>query len=521
MAGRGCNIRIEIIQRSLNENKREEISLTVALHSPLQVLKQQLETLTNIKTVDQVLILCDLSDLERNSDRLISHADDLTLRECGIYNDCLITLHAMGLQTLPNNSLNSLNLKKKEENELQKKKEDTKYVLNTPVTAAQANHSYNGIIFDIKSKCLEIDIISISIGGMLGRVRIFCRDRPWKESEANIPDSYYARRHYGSRESISRTGWSLVCDMPNLQASWDKHHEIILDRPIHLLPHSCHGIYIHSDLPDDLGIQYQSYGKDSIVAQDDHISIYPGMGHTSCEPFDEQHGWYRPWRGPCGSFTYTARHKGWTISTHRIFPIEVRNAAFAMLLCQLRLERMQEVDLKRKQNSRRSLSLGPSLSLPRFVIYYILEFMNWDWFDNLTFSPKKLTKVDSSVVNDQRELERGLEGGAPFRESMEGLLRNPYLLNVFHGAENVEEQQDIMQMLFNQIYGGRMHNHYFSGDDDDDQEEEDVVEEGQEEEGEGEEEEMEEEDEELEEEEGEELEDEEEWEDLEDDASSI
>ena len=39
-------------------------------------------------------------------------------------------------------------------------------------------------------------------------------------------------------------------------------------------------IFKSSSLPDDLGIQYQSYRRDDIVAYDDVLVIYPGVGHT-------------------------------------------------------------------------------------------------------------------------------------------------------------------------------------------------------------------------------------------------
>lgn len=49
------------------------------------------------------------------------------------------------------------------------------YTLSTPVTAAQADHSFNGIIFDVMCKSpYEVEITSISVAGMLGRV--VCRD---------------------------------------------------------------------------------------------------------------------------------------------------------------------------------------------------------------------------------------------------------------------------------------------------------------------------------------------------------
>ena len=44
----------------------------------------------------------------------------------------------------------------------------------------------------------------------------------------------------------------------------------MFDQPVTLLPHGQRGLYCHSSLPDDLGIQYQSYdSRDSVVAQDE------------------------------------------------------------------------------------------------------------------------------------------------------------------------------------------------------------------------------------------------------------
>lgn len=47
-----------------------------------------------------------------------------------------------------------------------------------------------------------------------------------------------------------------------------------------MLPHSRHGFYCHSSLPDDLGIQYQSYAQDDVVAEDEYVRVLPGLGHT-------------------------------------------------------------------------------------------------------------------------------------------------------------------------------------------------------------------------------------------------
>jgi hypothetical protein len=58
----------------------------------------------------------------------------------------------------------------------------------------------------------------------------------------------------------------------------------MLQTPFRLMPHSRHGFYCHSSLPDDLGIQYQSYSKDDIVAEDEVVAIRPGLGHTGILP---------------------------------------------------------------------------------------------------------------------------------------------------------------------------------------------------------------------------------------------
>lgn len=84
------------------------------------------------------------------------------------------------------------------------------------------------------------------------------------------------------------------------------------------------GIYVHSDLPDDLGIQYQTYRTNAPFADNEHLLLHPGLGHTSCEPFDLENGWYRGLRGLAGELTYGAFVKKWSIASHHEFPPAVR-----------------------------------------------------------------------------------------------------------------------------------------------------------------------------------------------------
>lgn len=312
MSGRGCTISINLISSLSVAHQREQedgnffnhniaanldshgaknkvdncildtIVLPVALHSPLTVLKQQLEVQTGIHTAAQVLILLDLTDPERNRDQVLVGRDDYTLRDCGIKNGSVLTLHALGIQNeraiLLTGAARSSRL------------DSTVKTLSTPTMPSQANHSYSGIIFDIEcSAPYECDVVSLGVGGMLGRMRIFVRDRPW---EADKPPEQPSPTHYWTSEGmVSREGWTLVADL-RCKACWDSTREIFLDKAVTLLPGTRRGFYIHSDLPDDLGVQYQSYGKDTLVASDDVLKVWPGLGHAcnrlrGAEPFDE------------------------------------------------------------------------------------------------------------------------------------------------------------------------------------------------------------------------------------------
>ena len=150
-------------------------------------MKEQLQTLTGIPIADQVLILCDLSDPERNSDRLLQGIivvnrnkfkpfiaadfcilpfilfirldisiacslmlllllflfvtkglDDCNLRECKITAGSFLTLHALGLNAEAKQKL--LKQAKAGADEENAKLGGTIHTLDTPITAAQANH---------------------------------------------------------------------------------------------------------------------------------------------------------------------------------------------------------------------------------------------------------------------------------------------------------------------------------------------------------------------------------------------
>ena len=340
MSGRGITVVVQVLHASsvkdradgtdgVDDDISEEISLNVALHTPLSVFKHRLEEISGIFANDQVLILCDLTDPNRNSDvHLNEDYNNLPLRDCRIRNGSVLTIHALGISAEKRAKLLKESDAQKEMRKAeQRRKTEGTAVLTTPVSAANADHSFNGIIFDIEARgAHEVEIYSLSVGGMLGTVRIFARDRPWR-SDAPEPG---ATSYWGHHPGVSRHGWTLVAEQV-CRPAWDRATEIFFKSSFRLLPHSRHGFYIHSALPDDLGIQYQSCDPKSIVCEDSCITVHPGLGHCGNEPFDKVHGWYRHGRQPCGSIRYKARFKGWNKKEHNIFPKALRDAAKTML----------------------------------------------------------------------------------------------------------------------------------------------------------------------------------------------
>lgn len=120
--------------------------------------------ITGIPLSSQVLILCDLTDPDRNRDVVLTGRDHNTLFDCGIREDSFLTLHYLGAVRSVRGRSETV------ESQPQLPAVET-FSLSTPITAADADHSYNGIIFDVESKSpYESEMISVSVAGMLGRV---------------------------------------------------------------------------------------------------------------------------------------------------------------------------------------------------------------------------------------------------------------------------------------------------------------------------------------------------------------
>lgn len=146
------------------------LPLYVALHTPLEVLRGQLEEQTGFIPNEQVLILCDLADRDRNSDQLLDEKyNHCSLYDCNIREGSTLSLHPMSISA--SDSPAECGHDENTTEDSQRAAQLETHTLATPITAAQADHSYNGIIFDVESKGpFELDILSLSVGGMLGRV---------------------------------------------------------------------------------------------------------------------------------------------------------------------------------------------------------------------------------------------------------------------------------------------------------------------------------------------------------------
>lgn len=217
-----------------------------------------------------------------------------------------------------------------------------------------------GVLWDVEARgACEVVVTSLWIGGMLGRVRIFARDGSWRGDDAEHEQRLVATG-WGTRYDLDPTGWALVAD-EECAPSWDIPREIRLTTPVRILPHHRRALFVHSNLPDDLGIQYQSYDGRDVMAQDEHVALHPGLGFTGAVPFDTRRGWYRAYRGLAGSVGYTAAPVRWSAPVHAHFPVAARAAVRTILLAQRRKD-------------------SPLALLPKDVVLAMLEHCDWDWF---------------------------------------------------------------------------------------------------------------------------------------------
>ena len=264
------------------------------------------------------------------------------------------------------------------------KPEPRPHMLTTQKAPREAEHSFNGVMFNVQAKApYEITIDSLHVGGMLGTMSVFaCGDRWCSDEESLHSYGGYGRQNYAVRDADQ---WELVYRGAH-KPMWDSTTEIVLDKKVTLLPGQTKALYVHSALPDDLGLQYQTTGQGVQVAdEDEFIRLLPGVGHTSSIPFDRDYGWYRHPRSLAGRLGYEATLRTWHPRYHKQFPESLRLAIKTMMLAQKREE-------------------SPLSLLPQPLLYKILENCEWDFFG--------LDESESESEEEEEEEPRGRGYGA-------------------------------------------------------------------------------------------------------------
>jgi len=214
--------------------------------------------------------------------------------------------------------------------------------LATPIQPAAANHSYNGIMFDIKAKKpQDIEILGFTVGGTLGPTTVFCRPGPWADDDSDA-------------------SWSKVLST-NIDGSWQTTTFIPLVVPVTVLAGERRGFYIHCSVYHDNALFYQTYNSfGQVVAQDKHIAIFPGQARCGSSSFGR--GRWRKVRGLSGAVTYRPLKKIWTPKTHYDFPPSFQRIVMLMLMMWNRPDTVFN-------------------QIPQEALYEILQCMEWDWFE--------------------------------------------------------------------------------------------------------------------------------------------
>jgi hypothetical protein len=152
----------------------------------------------------------------------------------------------------------------------------------------------------------------------MGSVTVWACDQAWcGDDESQRVGSNWGQRY----DIVEESHWEQLAKR-YCAPSWDVPAEIVFDHPVRIKPGQIRALYVHSALPDDLGIQYQSFRGSNSIAQDEIVSLLPGLGHTGPRPFNS--GWYRGLRGLAGAISYTAMLRTWTPLTHHESPLSMR-----------------------------------------------------------------------------------------------------------------------------------------------------------------------------------------------------
>ena len=282
---------------------------------------------------------------------------------------------------------------------------------------AQADHSYAGVMFDVRPVGdWEVTLHAVHVAGQLGQVTVWIATGGWC-GDGNTRRAL-ARSGWGNaNDVIDAARWQQVACVGHAEPSWHHCVEVALSQPVRVLPGSTVGIYVHSDVPGDGGIIYQSCGRSDVLAASEHVRVLPGLGHTSPTPFGTRDGWWaskgQRMRGPSGAFSYTPRERFWSVCEAAEMPRSLRAAVREVLLC----------------HARGGAALG---SLPKeLLLDSVLSYCRWSWFGELS--------CQCPVDTPKAAPEAGGEGTQGFRGSVSGGSDDE--------SEDGDEDEDISDAL--------------------------------------------------------------------------
>lgn len=279
-------------------------------------------------------------------------------------------------------------------------------LLTTQKTPQGAEHSFNGVMFDVEAKgSYEVVLDSVHVGGMLGHMRVYACWGSWTGDPTST-----RHRGYGHQYDVrDQEHWKLVASV-RCKPMWNSTTEVQFDQKVRLLPGQRRAIYVHSALPDDLGLQYHTTrgNERDAVDEDEFVALYPGVGHTSSTPFDRDYGWYRHPRCLAGKLGYSARLRTWTPKYHAEFPDPLKGALRTMLLAQGRGDCVLH-------------------QLPVDLIFQVMEKCEWEHFGSgaLAVTAESSEDEDEYQTDFERQLaalgRHGGNGGGPMvRVEVEG-----------------------------------------------------------------------------------------------------
>jgi len=158
-----------------------------------------------------------------------------------------------------------------------------------------------------------------------------------------------------------------------------------LSVPVVILANHSRGFYIHCSTHHDDSIHYQTYyDYAEVIAQDKNMVLFPGQARCGPGPFGAGKGRWRNIRGFCGTVIYRALKRAWTPKRHMEFPASFREIVLLLLMMWDRPDCTLNV-------------------LPKESIFVIIQFMDWDWFED----EEELVSSERSI--SPSKIRRGLE----------------------------------------------------------------------------------------------------------------